>query len=431
MRFPVKGRDLASLNPVLALEWDYELNALGPEYYFPHSNATVNWVCQNGHKWPAKVNNRVSHDTHCPFCEGKRPIPGINDLATLYPHLAEEWSPNNKRPPSDYLPKSNQRVEWICKKCGHHWRTKIYHRTDGTGCPCCNGLRPILHVNDLETVHPDISKEWHPTKNNERLPRDFLPHSHYEAMWICPKGHEYPSPIYRRVRGCGCSICDGKRIVPGVNDLAFLAPHLAESWHPTKNLPLTPQMVALHHNDRVWWHCQKCGHEWQASPNNRISKGTGCPKCSHHCVDPDLTSLQAVNPILALQFDIEKNAPLTPRDVAAFDNRDYYWTCDYGHSWQASISNRNNGKKCPYCSGRRPIIGRNDLKSVLPLVASEFHPEKNGDALPEHYMPNSRAEVWWKCSRCGHEWKQAINLRATGSSCKICRCRKNMPRHTI
>lgn len=430
MILPKNGQDLASIYPEIAEEWDFELNDLGPDCYFPRSNKTVNWICKLGHRWPAKINNRTTRGTQCPCCSGSIPIRGVNDLETLFPHLAQEWDyTKNDRPPSDFLPKSNVRVNWICKN-GHRWDSKIYHRAEGRRCPSCAGLRPIIGENDLETMYPAIAKEWHPTKNGNNRPSEYTTHSHHEAIWLCPEGHEYPSPIYRRVRGCGCSVCDGKRIIPGINDLATRAPKIAEEWHSTKNKNLSPQMIPLHYNKRVWWYCNICGHEWRTSPNNRINNNTGCPACSHCVVVSDVNSLDAVNPELAEQWDAEQNSPLTPKDVAAYDNRDYFWLCEHGHSWQASPANRNKGTKCPYCAGKKPIVGINDLKSVLPQIALEWHPTKNGDALPEHYLPNSHFEAWWQCSN-GHEWQKAIYERAYGNTCPVCGKRKTPIRRHI
>ena len=189
-------------------------------------------------------------------------------------------------------------------------------------------------------------------------------------------------------------------------------------------------MIPLHYNKRVWWKCPKCGHEWQTSPNNRVNNDTGCPACAHCTVDSNINSLDIVNPELAKQWDAEKNFPLTPKDVAAFDNRDYFWLCEHGHSWQASPANRTKGTKCPYCAGKKPIVGVNDLESVLPQIALEWHPTRNGDALPEHYLPNSHFEAWWQCAS-RHEWQKAIYERAYGSNCPVCNKRKTAIRRHI
>ena len=37
------------------------------------------------------------------------------------------------------------------------------------------GRRVKKGIDDLETLYPNLAKEWHPTSNGELLPRDVLP----------------------------------------------------------------------------------------------------------------------------------------------------------------------------------------------------------------------------------------------------------------
>ena len=235
----------------------------------------------------------------------------------------------------------------------------------------------------------------------------------------------YQMPIYRRSRGCGCSVCNGKKIVSGNNDLATRAPHLAKEWDYDGNKGVTPDQVALYSNSKYAWICDMCGHKWKATPSNRAA-GRGCPKCAGCCVDPDLNSIEAVNPYLAEQWDAQRNHPLTARDVAAYDNRDYFWICDSGHSWEASPANRNKGTGCPYCNGKLPVVGVNDFATICPSIAMEWHPTKNVGLHPQDYLPNSHEEVWWKCKE-DHEWQQMIYERVNGSMCPYCSGRKAIP----
>lgn len=346
-----------------------------------------------------------------------------------YPWLAVQWDAeeNGDLTPYKVLPKSNLKVSWVCER-GHKWPAKIYHRADGQGCPYCAGLKPILGKTDLETVAPEIAKQWHPGRNKGRVPSEFTRFSHFDAIWMCDRGHEYPMPIYRRSRGCGCSVCDGKRIVSGVNDLKYLAPNLAKEWDYSKN-EVEPNSVALHNHEKFYWLCSKCGHSWRTSPNNRAS-GKGCPKCSGHVVDPEINSLATMNPLLRNQWDNEKNAPLTAWDVAAYDNRDYYWICENGHSFPASPANRMKGTRCPYCTGKLPVVGVNDFATICPAAAVEWHPTENGDKHPEDYLPNSHDEVYWLCKE-GHTWKTSIESRTRGSQCKECNGRREKRRYLI
>lgn len=114
---------------------------------------------------------------------------------------------------------------------------------------------------------------------------------------------------------------------------------------------------------------------------------------------------------------------MTAWNVAAYDNRDYSWRCKNGHSFSASPANRSKGTDCPYCKGKLPVVGVNDLATICPSVAAEWDIVGNKGLLPEHFLPNSHEEVCWRCNE-GHEWAQKIYERTNGSQCPYCKRRK-------
>lgn len=64
---------------------------------------------------------------------------------------------------------------------------------------------------------------------------------------------------------------------PG-QSLAVKYPHLLPEWHPTKNLPLTPNDITAGSGVKVWWIC-KHGHEWETRATTRAWANAGCPYC--------------------------------------------------------------------------------------------------------------------------------------------------------
>lgn len=115
-----------------------------------------------------------------------------------------------------------------------------------------------------------------------------------------------------------------------------------------------------------------------------------------------LNDLATVNPDLAAEWHPTKNHSLLPSQVAAGTKRKVWWKCHLGHEWEAAVSSRNKGSGCPYCAGQRAIPGVNDLSTVSPGVAAEWHPSKNGPLCPNQVMPKSSKKVWW-LGKCGHE----------------------------
>ena len=225
------------------------------------------------------------------------------------------------------------------------------------------------------------------------------------------------------------------KVIPGTNDLATLNPNLAAQWHPTKNGDLLPSHVSFCSGKKTWWKCSE-GHEWQAQINSR-QHGSGCPICkgkiklTHQGLLLGLkknttfstlkkNNLAIKNPKLAAEWHPTKNGELTPEQVTPGLAQKVWWKCSEGHEWEASIANRKNGTHCPYCSGKKILSGYNDLATVNPTLAAQWHPNKNGDLLPSQVSRSSNKTVWWLCPVCGYEWQASIANRNKGRGCQNC-----------
>ena len=129
-------------------------------------------------------------------------------------------------------------------------------------------------------------------------------------------------------------------------------------------------------------------------------------------------NLAEVHPELVSEWS-EKNLLLTPDGITFGSNKKVWWKGTCGHEWQASVKARSNGEKCPICSGARVIAGINDLQTTHPEIASEWS-EKNLPLKPDEVNAKSRKNVWWRCGKCGNEWKSVINARVKGTVCSVC-----------
>ena len=344
-------KSLAVKNPELAKQWHPTKNGdLTPNGVTTGSSRKVWWICAKGHEWEVAVAKRSS-GSGCPYCAGQRAIVGENDLATLNPELAKQWHPtkNDDLTPKKVMPHTNKKVWWQCEK-GHEWEASVSKRTMGRGCPYCANKRVCVD-NSLQSLKPELVKQWHPTLNGERTPNDVTPGSDKNAWWLCEKGHEWEAIIYSRSEGNSCPYCSGRYAIKGENDLATLNPKLAKQWHPTKNGKTTPCDVTTGSEKRIWWVCEKNSkHEWKAVVSSR-SNGCGCPYCANQLVCDD-NCLQTLNPELAQQWHPTKNGSKTPNNVVADSNEKVWWLCEKGHEWKAIIKDRNSkGIGCPVCNG--------------------------------------------------------------------------------
>lgn len=308
---------------------------------------------------------------------------------------------------------------WRCEK-GHKWKAMINSRSHGSGCPYCAGKKTEDGCNDLKTEFPELARQWHPTKNIPLLPSQVTKGSCRIVWWRCERGHEWKAAVKLRTEGNGCPYCAGRRILPGENDPATVYPKLAKEWHPVKNESLKPDMVLASTGRRVWWRCQY-GHEWQARVKDR-GKGNGCPVCSGRKIVAGVNDMESRYPAVAAQWHPALNGKLTPKEVTAFSNRRIWWRCRLGHEWQATVYSRTQEQTgCPYCANRKVLAGFNDLATVEPRIAAQWHPTLNGFLRPEQVTPGSGKKIWWVCPE-GHEWKAVIFSRTGGarSGCPYC-----------
>ncbi len=343
---------------------------------------------------------------------------------TLFDHnkiLVNEWHPtkNGELTPKDVTPNSGKKVWWLCEK-GHEWQATVNDRSRNRGCPFCAG-RKVCKDNSLLFLKPLIAAEWHPVKNKPLKPSEVTVNSNKKVWWLCEKNHEWLEKISERSKGNNCPYCSGRRVCID-NSLEFVSPKLAQEWHPSKNGLLKPSDVTTKSGKTVWWKCEK-GHEWKAKIYNR-SYGTTCPYCSNKKVCDD-NSLENINPELAEEWHPSKNKLLKPSDVVPYSNKKVWWKCKEGHEWQTTISSRNQGSKCPYCSGLYPTE-LNNLAIINPKLDQEWHPDKNGLLKPTDVSPKAKMKVWWICKR-GHEWEAAIYSRAIGNNCPICNSQTSAP----
>ena len=114
-------------------------------------------------------------------------------LAETHPEVAKQWHPklNGDLTPYDVTKGMNKKVWWKCAKgVDHEWKTSPNKRAlVGRGCPICSNQKVVLS-NCLSTTHPEISKEWHPTKNGNITTYDIVAGSHKNFWWKCNKGDE-------------------------------------------------------------------------------------------------------------------------------------------------------------------------------------------------------------------------------------------------
>lgn len=284
----------------------------------------------------------------------RRTVELEKSLQYRFPEIAKQWHPlkNGDLLPSEIGAKSTEKMWWYLPfddpRTGKHfdfeWQSSVISRTqNNVKCPFLSGQAVWVGFNDLESVCPEIALQWHPTKNGEITPRDVTYGSEKEVWWMLPYDEpstgkhfdfEWKSKVYQRTyRNSGCPFLTGKAVWPGFNDLESAKPELASQWHPTKNGDLKPSNVMPSSNKKVWW------------------------------------MLSYDDPMTGRHFDFE---------------------------WIATINSRfRDDVGCPFLSGKAVKEGFNDLATLRPDIAAQWHPTRNGRLKPTEVAVNCMKKVWW------------------------------------
>jgi len=286
---------------------------------------------------------------------------------------------------------------------------------------------------------PELSKEWHPTKNkircvegninlnNVRLKPSQIYHgSHQIAIWICSKKkyHVYDMPVYRRTQmNQGCPFCAGQRT--HVKDSLFTShPNVAKEWHPTKN-DLTPKDKTRGSNYHAWWKCikySKADNNWQAYINDRTRRKDRCPYCTgRELTKCKLNSIKYTHPELAKEWHPDNL--YGPENYTSIRKKEsFFWICKINshHKYEMPIYLRIKGHSCNICASK--VVNKyNCLATTHPELAKEWHPTKN-DLTPNDVLAGSDKRITWLCRKCGYSWPAMVNNRANKESkCSNCR----------
>lgn len=194
-------------------------------------------------------------------------------------NLLDEWDYEfNTVDPNEIGFKNHDKVHWKCSK-GHKWITSISNRVvRNHNCPYCAHQIVIKGETDLETLNPDLCKEWDYEKNGDLKPSDVFPGTRQKVWWICEKKHSWLAEIKSRNSGVGCPYCSGKKVLKGFNDLETVYPEIAKEWDYERNGDLKPSDVTFGSGKKVGWICPN-KHHYKSIICNR-TKNRGCPICA-------------------------------------------------------------------------------------------------------------------------------------------------------
>ena len=138
--------DLATTNPKLASEVSPN-SKISAKEVTQCSGKKLLWRCKMGHEWRSRPFTR-ERGTGCPYCTGRKVLPGFNDLATISPELEKQVSPKSKIKATEVTKASMKKLLWVCQE-NHEWLSTAMNRLRGCGCPQCAGSQAERDLAEL------------------------------------------------------------------------------------------------------------------------------------------------------------------------------------------------------------------------------------------------------------------------------------------
>lgn len=328
------------------------------------SDRSVEWQCELGHIWLAKVYNRTNANkpTGCAVCNGKKVLAGFNDVATTHPEVAALFA--DQAHAHTVTAFSNTPVLMRCLiDPAHEWKSPPSRIAGGKGgCPSCSGRISIVGKTDLATTHPLIAAML----VDQSLATTLKAGSNTPVQWQCavaPSHTWITDPYSLTGKGNGCPVCSGRVREIGINDLATTHPLIAAQL---VDQSLATTLSAGSEAYDTQWQCpQYEDHTWFATPHYRTNNDSDCLICNNKIVKVGFNDLPTTHPGLAAELVDPAQGHTVTYGSGTYLN----WQCQVKpeHTWNAPAYRRTglNPTGCPQCFGPLPSRGEKTLAQAI------------------------------------------------------------------
>lgn len=361
-------------------------NALRPRLVNKKSGKKFFFDCDGGcgHEFSDTLSHIVGSGRWCPYCQGRRhchdtgcascherSFAGFHDQTKV-----ACWATRNILSPRQVLTTSSDKFWFKCAGgCGHEFESQIHavSRPNGTWCPYCAGKRLCDDTSCGDCYRRSFASFKDGTRlacwstRNALTPRQVTMHCNDKFWFTCDGdcGHDFETTLGSITgQSTWCPYCAGQRLCDDddcnhCHDRSFanLGDEDKVACWSSRNT-IAPRQAALNSGKEFWFTCGNgCGHDFRTSLDQISSKGRWCPYCSgrrlcddtecSHCHDRSFIVFEDVTKVACWS---ERN-DLHPRHVALHSNSKFWFTCERGHEFKATLSNITGKARswCPRC----------------------------------------------------------------------------------
>jgi very-short-patch-repair endonuclease len=390
--------------------WSKQNGDITPRQIFKYSNIKFIFECPScKHDFKTAICH-ITSGKFCSFCANKQLCTDnqcqICHEKSFASHPKSQYWCKEKN--DDVIPrqvfKSSSKQYWFtCENCAHDFETIISSITgkEPHWCPFCANQKLCTDNNCVSCYEKSFasqekSKYWS-SKNGDIIPRDVFKFSPSKYYFDCIKcGHVFDIQLNSLGIGRFCQYCANRKICDNPDctlclNNSFASHPKSQYWCKEKNGDITPRQVFKSCADKFWFTCYSCNHDFDIKLNNISSGNQWCPFCctptKQLCDDPQCNFCYeksfASNP-KSKYWCKEQNGDATPRQIAKFCNKKFWFECESNHLFDVTLSHVMSGNWCPKCKNKTELKLYNALISHYPTIIQQFRVDwcKNKNHLP-------------------------------------------------
>ena len=279
----LKGfNDLATTNPELLKEWNYDKNeklGIRPDEITNGGKTKVWWKCKKGHEWQSTVSSRIRDKRlyhECPACMSYRKISLPEKI--IYYYLKKAFSDTIASYKPLWLNNKEIDIYIPSKKVGIEYDGAYYHKDyerDLLKDELCksNGVT-LIRIREKNT----------PKIKSTSIIFKLLDNNKSDGSHV-KSGIEFLEKYFRISLNYDLNrdideILELINFIEKYNCIANRNPEVLNEWDYDRNneLGITPNNVSAGSSIKVWWKCEK-GHSYQREIYNQRNGYGKCPIC--------------------------------------------------------------------------------------------------------------------------------------------------------
>ena len=310
------------------------------------------------------------------------------------------------------FPKSSHKIAYFkCDVCNHNFEYQIQYITRKNWCPYCNGSQLCGDKNcdicfnksfasyssETETGKKKVDC-WDDEKNGQLTSINVRKKSDRKAWYKCDKcNHNFEKIIkdVTKAKGQWCYYCNSSELCGDKNcDICFnksfasyesktvTGKKKVDCWDDEKNGDLKPIHITKGINEKAWFKCDKCNHNFESKISNICYLERWCPYCNSSelcgdkncdiCFNKSFASYSS-NTLKGKKkvdcWDDEKNGDLKPIHITKGSTQKAWFECDVcNHNFESKILVINRGCWCPYCKNKTESIFKHWFNQQYPNI---------------------------------------------------------------